>query len=466
MGKELKKTYLPSQIPFMESTSDHVLLSGSFGSGKSRAICEKGFFLSQLYPGNRGLICRKFFKTLKTSTLWTLLNGDPPLPPVIPPEFVLSHHKTDHIITLKTSDPNRPSYIFYCGLDDPDKLGSFVNLGWCGVDEITETDELDWSQLCGRLRYSGVPFHQIFGATNPDTPQHYLYKMFYDKQGNPKDDAQYKCIESNTLQNPFLPDSYKKRLENLVGLYYQRYVLGKWVGFSGQIYDLFNPTTHCPPLFKIPDDWMRIMSMDFGFVHPLVIQWWAICPKDFKLDDQWFFPKGSAVMYREIYQTGLLVEDASDMIVKYSEGEKIKHFYADWDAQGREILSRKFQSTPGWEHLEVTPALKADRDAGIQYCYSQMRVNWTLDIPAPNIFICSQARCHPQDAVLWQKGKPMSTVEEIPFYRRSGVGLKAEDPIKEYDDGCDAMRYGLFSHNGLGEEADIIIDGSVVCGKR
>lgn len=434
----------------MKSLSRQVMLSGSFGSGKTRVLCMKGVFLSQLYPGNRGLIVRKNFNTLEKSTLWTLLKPEGDLPPVLPPEMIISHHKTKHIIEVQTNNPRKPSYIFYEGLDDPDKLGSFVNLGWIGIDEGTETEEGDWSQLMGRLRHNKVPFHQIFTATNPDSPDHYLYKKFYDENGEPRTDLVAHCIESNSLMNPYLPAEYIKALQELKGQFYERYVLGKWVGFGGQIYDVWDRKINEIPRFEIPGHWDRIRSIDFGFVHPFVCQWWAIAPESFYYTASdgvnRHIPAGCAVMYREIYKTRELVSDMATLIKRETGNEQIIASVADWDAEGRETLDAN--------GIVTSPAIK-DVEAGIQACYRRIRVDFSHTHPAPMLLIMKDARCHAPDQYLVDKQRPLCTADEIPLYRRYDTQAKEdnpkrkEQPIKKGDDGCDAMRYGIVAIENL-----------------
>jgi len=451
----IQRSYLDSQLEFMNCTQRELMFSGAFGAGKTYIGCEKIKFLTQYYPGNRCLIVRKAFNTLETSTLWTLLRGKNELPPVLPSELIINHHKTKHIIEVRTSVPEKPSFIFYAGLDDPDRLGSFAELGAVFVDEGIEIDELDWIQLSGRLRHD-VPFKQIFTATNPGTPAHFLYKKFYNQiTDDPLREDKIHCIESNTLDNIYLPKDYIDLMQGFTGQYYQRYVLGKWMSFSGQIYEQYNKKHHVCPPFKPPGHWIKWRSVDFGFVHPFVMQWWTEAAEDYWIDyrnvndepAKWYIPKDSFIMYREIYHTGLLVEDAGKWAVRESQDENVAYTVRDWDAEGGETLNRL--------GIKTTPANK-DVETGIQYLYDLMRANTDLIIPSPMVYWCRDARCHPADPVLIDKKKPTCTAEEIGLYRRVGTGKNAEMPLKEDDDGCDASRYAVVSRKNKSNEPIIV----------
>lgn len=248
----------PKQLKFMESAKRFLLLSGAVGAGKSLLICWKGFILNCLYPGNRGLLCRKEFTSLKSSTIVTLLEK------VIPEEMIVSYDKVEGVLVHKTPVPGINSTIVFSGLDKkadqtyPTKIGS-TEYGWIGVDEITELSENDFQVLSSRLRYM-IPLYkfrkvksqgyypkfltyemfcdqmvrQMFGATNPDSPNHYLYKFFFKSEE--QDDRE--LFLTTPYENPYLDKEYIKALENtLTGLRRERLLFGKWVQAEGVIYD-------------------------------------------------------------------------------------------------------------------------------------------------------------------------------------------------------------------------------------
>lgn len=240
-----------TQENFVKSQASRILYSGAFGAGKSVALCTKALKLSLDYPKNFGLICRKVRATLTQTTLKTFLEL------VCPKELIADYNKTEGLITLTNG-----SQVLFGGLDDPLKLGS-LNLGFAGIDEAIETNEEDWKMLEGRLRLPNVP-HQIFGATNPGPPVHYLYKMFFqDKRGE--------VYQASSLENPELPADYLARLKEFEGTYYERYVLGRWVGMEGLVYSAFNEKVCLIPRFGIPKTWLIYSGHDFGLSNPAAL---------------------------------------------------------------------------------------------------------------------------------------------------------------------------------------------------
>jgi PBSX family phage terminase large subunit len=239
------------QAGFMESSAPRLLFSGAFGAGKTVALCAKGLKLSLDYPHNYGLICRKVRATLGQTTIKTFLER------VCPQELIESYNKSEGLITLTNG-----SQILFGGLDDPLKLGS-LELGWAGIDEAIESVEDDWNMIEGRLRLADVP-HVIMAATNPGPPAHYLHRMFFTL-------GKGEVYQAGTLDNPQLPEDYRQRMQEFEGTYYDRYVLGQWVGMEGLVYSAFDEKGCVIPRFEIPKSWLVYSGHDFGDAHTVAL---------------------------------------------------------------------------------------------------------------------------------------------------------------------------------------------------
>jgi len=461
--KDLPFNPLPEQKKFMLSTADQVLLSGSFGAGKSRIGCEKGYYLNMKYPGNRGLIVRKSLKDVKSSTIQQTL-----LEEVIPDSHIPDggHTKRDNIIehysgsTDQNGDPIF-SQIYYYGVeggrsarddDLPEKIGSTA-FGWIFVDEGTELERGEWNQLYGRLRYDGarqsgnlykVPFRQIFTATNPDSPSHWMYEHFFNE-------GRGEVYQMSLNDNPHLPDDYVRNLEqNLSGMYYERYVEGRWVGAEGMVYESFDPDVHLIEKDDLPrssewqfhgedhwdndeksvyvtppPDWQIYRSIDFGYRNPFVCQWWARSPDDI------------IVMFRELYRSETLVENHARRIEALSpDGRSITKTFGDHEAESAEVLRQK-------AGVEVTNARK-DVEAGIQAVMSRLLPS---DDGSPSLYFLKGARAHKPDTNLQLNERPLKTIDEIYDYDWKDDEAK-EEPVKEDDHGMDALRYFVYTLDG------------------
>ncbi len=434
----------------LETSADSALLSGAFGAGKSFIGCSKGLLLSMLYPGNRGLITRKTFASLRHTTLHTLFTQ------IIPPSMIRGHNKNEHLIVLYTPNPDRHSEIIYEGINNPTRIGS-MNLGWVFADEGIEFEEADWTMLEGRLRWSEVPFHQIFSATNPGAPSHFLHRMFYDTANLPRRGQAATCAESNALENWKNPESFRRRLMRFKGKFYDRFVLGKWVGFEGLIYSEFGPSTHIDRQpFEIPQHWPRFMAIDFGYVHPACVQWWAEDPES-----------GQRRMYREIYHTRLTTQDLAAMTLKHAVHDPLPKWIAtDHQQDARATMQAVWRNPPAdltadvrifARELAKVPFLLAEKDVseGIKEVTrligSKVAVNDIEQDGMPLLVFHANALCHPPDQHLSEADPPLpcQTVDEFGGYmwEKDVLGNFTDKPDKKrgHDDGMDTLRYYVYT---------------------
>lgn len=431
---------IPAQRQFMESKHPEVLYSGAFGAGKSRVGCEKGLFLSIKYPGNKGLIVRKVFSDLRITTMDTWFRY------VMPEDFMIpnGYNKQEHLLKLKNG-----SEVLFAGLDRASKIGSY-ECGWIFCDEIIEFSEEDYNMLQGRLRHPTIPFHQIFGATNPSHPRHWVFRHFYEDVQAQRE-GRTLVLESDSTQNPYNPQSYRDRLDTFKGRYKERFVEGKWISFEGLVYDVWDQTKHLIERNTtiltdrvsltgdsdnpIPSGWEHYRVIDFGFTNPFVCQWWASSPTHYIGDDdrqdKVLTPYNERVwvMYKEIYMSGVTVPDHSKDILKLSGSTKIRTTIADWDSGSRAILERG-----------GIPTIRANKDIteGIQTTYEA--------ISQDRVYILENS-LYQEDGELRLVHKPTETFHEFSMYARpvgkNGVRNPKEDPAKIDDHGMDCLRYLL-----------------------
>ncbi len=97
-------------------------------------------------------------------------------------------------------------------------------------DELTLFTVDFFSMLLSRLSEPGA---KLFGTTNPDNPNHWLKKEYIDRADELDMLVVQFLIDDNTSLNPEYVRSIKA--EN-TGVFYDRFILGKWVTAEGLIY--------------------------------------------------------------------------------------------------------------------------------------------------------------------------------------------------------------------------------------
>jgi phage terminase large subunit len=410
-----------------------VLLSGAAGTGKSRACLEKLHAMALQNPGMRGLIVRKTAVSLTSSALVTYQK-------IVAAEAIASGEVVFYGGSRQEAAGYRygnGSFLTIAGLDKSSRIMS-TEFDTIYCQEATELDENDWESLTTRLRNGVVSFQQLLADCNPGPPQHWLNQ---------------RCTRGQTVMipcrhedNPRLYDdgewtaegaAYLAILEALTGVRYLRLRKGLWAAAEGIIYDTFDPAVHLHKHIGVPPaDWVRYLAVDFGYRNPFAALFIAV-----DHDNRMY-------VYREVYMTGRLVEDHARQIlalIKRGDGHQPdqmpREVICDHDAEDRATLERHLG-------LSTVAAHKAVSE-GIQAVQSRLKVDAT---GKPGLYLCRDALVE-RDPALEQAHKPLCLQDEILEYAwdmsavrggKQGAGdtLK-EQPFKENDHSCDALRYAV-----------------------
>ena len=415
-----------------------VLIAGPAGTGKSRACLEKLHLMCLLNPGMRGLICRKTATSLSSTALVTWRK-------FVVAEAIVSGDV--HYYGGSAQEPASYRYrngstVVIGGLDKIEKImSSEYDLVY--VQEATDLTENDWESITTRLRNWQVSFQQLLADCNPSYPTHWLKARC--------DSGQTVMFHSTHEDNPILftgdemterGAAYLSKLDRLTGVRYQRLRLGNWVAAEGVIYEDFTAEhllSGIPEAWRkgealvhagIPISWRRYWAVDFGFTNPFTCQWWA--------EDR----DGRLYLYREIYHTRRTVDQHAKTILHAVAPDgrwlepKPTVITCDHDAEGRVVLERETGLSTSPAHKAVTEGIQAVqvrlRDAGD----GRRRIYFLRDTLVE------------KDPELEESSKPTCLVEEIPGYvwdRKKKAGqatdIEKDEPKKEDDHGCDAMRY-------------------------
>ena len=127
-------------------------------------------------------------------------------------------------------------------------------------DELTLFNESFFVMLLSRLSEKGA---KLFATTNPDSPHHWLKKKYIDRKGELD-----MLVETFLLtDNTFLDKSYVKSLKKeYTGVYYDRFILGKWKAAEGVIYRSFadNPGQYLLDGISPEEISFASIGIDFG----------------------------------------------------------------------------------------------------------------------------------------------------------------------------------------------------------
>jgi phage terminase large subunit len=394
-----------------------VLLSGPAGTGKSRGALER-LHRTLLKTANvRALIVRKTRASLTQSGIVTYEQR------VLHPMDGVDWRTQEQEYRYRNG-----SVLVVGGMDKATKVMS-SEYDIIYVMEATELSEHDWESLTTRLRNGVLPYQQIMGDCNPDSPIHWLYAR---TQSN-----QTAMLESRHEDNPILWDAargewtprgaeYIATLDRLSGVRLLRLRKGVWAAAEGMIHDGWDRNIHVIDRFDIPDSWPREWVVDFGYTNPFVWQAWA--------ED----PDGRLYCYREIYMTQRLVEDHAKVIKRVTAGEpRPRNIICDHDAEDRATLERHIGMKTKGAHKTVSD--------GLQAVSSRLKV---AGDGLPRLFYLRDSLVE-RDPTLTDRHLPVCTDQEYESYvwDTNNSRKKGEQPVKENDHGMDATRYVVAEHD-------------------
>lgn len=298
------------------------------------------------------------------------------------------------------------------------------------VQEASELELEEWETLIGRLRSGVMPYQQLCADCNPTFPHHWLYKRYQS--------GLLKLIPTYHKDNPRYyqkiggkwtwtddGESYLAKLNLLTGFRRKRFLEGVWAAAEGMVYEGFGPHNLKDRGWEPPKEWVRYHSVDFGYVNPLVYQFWA--------EDG----DGTLYLYREIYRTGMLVEDLAKQVadwIRTGAEPRPAAVLGDHDAEDRATFERH-------SGLRVYAADKTKK-AGIQDVAKRLECQPN---GKPRLYLVSGANAK-SDNSLSAAGKPTCTEEEFAGYVWHPDGK--DEPVKENDHGMDALRYLVRHRDG------------------
>jgi hypothetical protein len=325
-------------LELMTCREREVVIKGPARTGKSLAMVHRMNAVLAHYAGARGLMVRKTRSSLNEAALADYEEKVVPRNLAVYPDTRTQQRKIRSVYEY----PNG-SVLVVAGMDTPERIMS-TEYDIVAVQETTELAEHDWELLVTRLSHGKIPFYQqIMGDMNPTYPTHWINKriaagitkMLYSRH---EDNPRWWDGTKWTVEGERYIENLKRGLS---GVRYLRLFKGVDAAAEGAVYPDFNFSDHTEPGRVFPRDWRRIRTIDFGFRHPFVCQWWAIDPD------------GKMYRYREIFYSQRIVEDHAKQIIKLSGNERYEATIADHDAEGRATLHKM--------GIRTVPAFKAVR---------------------------------------------------------------------------------------------------------
>lgn len=180
--------------------------------------------------------------------------------------YNLRWRRADHV--LEVTRCGKTNYFEVFGGKDGSSFMLIQGRTLAGVllDEVVLMPESFVNQALARCSVDGS---RIWFSCNPGSPQHWFYKNWIE--GSARRNALY--LHFNMRDNPALSDSILARYEAMYsGVFYDRYILGKWVLAEGLIYPMFGDS--CVVEEEPGTEGEYYISCDYGTLNPFSAQLW------------------------------------------------------------------------------------------------------------------------------------------------------------------------------------------------
>jgi len=280
------------------------------------------------------------------------------------------------------------------------------------INEASLANEQVFKEIISRCSGEGA---RVVWDSNPDNPNHWLKEDYVDVNDEMIIDFQFK-LDDNT----FLSDRYKDSIKAATptGKFYDRDILGLWTIAEGAIYADFDKEIHV--VEKPPDNIAEYYAgVDWGYSHHGTI---VIIGET--ADGTAYIVDGVAEQYQEI---GWWVERAKEFQEIYGDIS----FYAD---------SARPEHIDRFRREEIkTPNAKKSVIPGIEQVGKRWKTN--------KLFYTRDTVPRFEEEIYQYKWKANSTKDE---------------PVKEFDDVLDAIRYALYTHHHEGVQVEPIDKERVV----
>jgi phage terminase large subunit len=342
-----------------------IINEGGSRSSKTYSLCQLIMVYCLQNPQKVVSIIRKTFPALRATAMRDFLE-------VLKEAGIYdktSHNMSEHIYTF----PNG-SIVEFFSVDDEQKIrGRKRHVAWC--NEANELFLDDFTQLNMRTE------QKLIFDYNPSDSTSWLYEL-------PKDESV--LIKSTYRDNPFLPDSIKRQIEDLKRTdeaLYQIYALGEHAISKSNIYSNWTFLPHRPARFT-----QFVYGLDFGYNHPSALMRVYWHEKDIFIEP---------VIYESYLTTSNLIDRMASLDV-----EKETEIIADYARP--EIIAE--MNNAGYNVLNANKVVKKGID----------------NIKTFGVFALADKNLE----------------KEYQNYKWKKIGdTITDEPVKLFDDAMDAVRY-------------------------
>lgn len=241
-----------------------LICDGAVRSGKT-SVMSLSFFLWAMseFSGNAFAFCGKSVGAVERNLVTPLMGVQ-----YLRQHFDLRYNRAAHVLIGRRGAKENRFYLFGGRDESSYMLIQGVTLAGVLLDEVALMPRSFVEQALARC---SVPGAKLWFNCNPDGPEHWFRKEWLLKA------EEHKALHLHFTMddNPALDEETRQRYRTMYsGVFYERYILGRWVMSEGLIYDMMDPTANtyddssAPPSLHFAG--IRTIACDYGTTNPCV----------------------------------------------------------------------------------------------------------------------------------------------------------------------------------------------------
>ncbi len=231
------------------------ILQGAVRSGKTWiSIILWIFFVASAPKGSKFLMSARTLTTLQRNVL-------EPMSEIVGKQFSYSLSKKEANLF------GQKIYLEGAGDSGAESKIRGMTIYGAYCDELTLMPESFFAMLLSRMSMKGA---KLIATTNPDSPNHWLYRKYLART-----DLDLLNMNFSIDDNKFLPKKYVEELKKeYTGVFYKRYIEGKWAVAEGIVYPMFSFERHVQKSDTLKGEFY--ISVDYGTLNPCSMGLWVV----------------------------------------------------------------------------------------------------------------------------------------------------------------------------------------------
>ena len=246
-----------------DARRDAIICDGAVRSGKTLCLgISFAAWACGCFSGRSFAICGKTIRSLRRNLVTTLL------PALSEAGFSCSFKVGENLLTIGCGGRSNRFYLFGGRDEGSAALVQGITLAGVLFDEAALMPRSFVEQALARCSVEGSKF---WFNCNPEGPQHWFYREWIQKAE--EKNALY--LHFTMEDNPSLSRAMLQRYRALYsGVFYERFVLGRWVAAEGLVYPFMTEAMFC----GVPEGGFSrwAVSCDYGTVNPCSMGLWGL----------------------------------------------------------------------------------------------------------------------------------------------------------------------------------------------